>query len=224
MGKHTGDHGMNSRRRSYRPMQLRGGRRQQPPAVRLAAVRVGAAAVGAAAVGAGPSAPGGWPAGGRTSGGPPPQDRGPRGHTAARPRAPGRPAGSRRPACNPAGLPEPALAAHPRPYQSAASELLFSEAIDEPSWPPSAASTCWYAAPRVQPSAAGAAAGPRASGQPQTITVPSRRPNCSSSAIIGRDGAAGRIWHARVRDLQVPLASGSRRAATDRYRDQHDPW
>ena len=44
---------MNSRRRSYRPMQLRGGRRQQPPAVLLAAIRVGAAAVGAAAVGAG---------------------------------------------------------------------------------------------------------------------------------------------------------------------------
>ncbi len=38
---------MNSRRRSYRPMQLLGGRRQQPPAVLLAAVRVGAAAVGA---------------------------------------------------------------------------------------------------------------------------------------------------------------------------------
>jgi hypothetical protein len=47
------DDGMNSRRRSYRPMQLRGGRRQQPPAVLLAAVRVGAAAAGAAAVGAG---------------------------------------------------------------------------------------------------------------------------------------------------------------------------
>jgi hypothetical protein len=44
---------MNSRRRSYRPMQLRGGRRQQPPAVLLAAVRVGAAAAGAAAIGAG---------------------------------------------------------------------------------------------------------------------------------------------------------------------------
>jgi hypothetical protein len=50
---HGEDHGMNSRRRSYRPMQLRGGRRQQPPAVLLAAIRVGAAAVGAAAVGAG---------------------------------------------------------------------------------------------------------------------------------------------------------------------------
>jgi len=43
---------MNSRRRSYRPMQLRGGRRQQPPTVLLAAIRVGAAAAGAGAVGA----------------------------------------------------------------------------------------------------------------------------------------------------------------------------
>jgi hypothetical protein len=34
-------------------MQLRGGRRQQLPAVLLAAIRVGAAAVGAGAVGAG---------------------------------------------------------------------------------------------------------------------------------------------------------------------------
>jgi hypothetical protein len=43
---------MNSRRRSYRPMQLPG-RRRQPPVLLLAAVRVGAAAAGAAAVGAG---------------------------------------------------------------------------------------------------------------------------------------------------------------------------
>ena len=46
------DYHMNSRRRSYRAMQFRG-RRQQPPAVLLAAIRVGAAATGAAAVGAG---------------------------------------------------------------------------------------------------------------------------------------------------------------------------
>jgi hypothetical protein len=46
------DYHMNGRRRSYRAMQFRG-RRQQPPAVLLAAVRVGAAATGAAAIGAG---------------------------------------------------------------------------------------------------------------------------------------------------------------------------
>jgi hypothetical protein len=33
-----------------------------------------------------------------------------------------------------------------------------------------------------------------------------------------------RIWHARGQGLEVPLASGIRRAATERRRNQHDRW
>jgi hypothetical protein len=59
---------------------------------------------------------------------------------------------------------------------------------------------------------------------PPQVSAAADNQAAACQPVIGRDGPTGPTMACKGQGLEVPLASGSRRAATERRRKQHDRW